>query len=153
MSVSFPSFHASEKSSPQHSPSAQAEAVVVAAMAAGLREVAVADAVAADARKSRGGYNGSGYSPKTSFLRTVWLAAGKIRQNPAKSIEIRPNQSKSGKIPAKFGCTQLGCNPLRRNSGCTLVTSDSAQPPTTKDSISDPRSGATSSQRLHNVYS
>ena len=71
----------------------------------------------------RGGYNGSGYSPKTSCSQKKKSLARsrpsgkirvKIRQTPAepKSGKIRQNPSKSGKIrqnPAKSGCTHLGC--------------------------------------------
>ena len=49
-------------------------------------------------RQGGAGYNGSGYSPKTSCSHQVLLAAA----HPAKSIKIRQNL-------AKFGCAHLGC--------------------------------------------
>ena len=55
-------------------------------------------------RQGGGGYNGSGYSPKTSCSHKVWLGAarpaksGKIRQIPSKSGKIRQNPSNSSKI-------------------------------------------------------
>ena len=73
-------------------------------------------------RQGGEGYNGSGYSPKTS-CRTKSGLQRHVRQNP-KSLQIWQNPAKSVKIrrlPAKSGCTRLGCT-LARPTERPLLT-------------------------------